>query len=180
MYIAIRVIMFFVLDVFIALSVSYFYPKFKKREDAAEAVNASQKTVKMEWSKTLPFMLPFAVIVNLAGIVIMIIPNLIDKWLGNVWTVAVIWYAVMLVDDIILYFMFVTAHYDDEKITVKKPFCKAITYRFDEIVDFTTTGNLTVETKTGKFTLFNAMSGTKTLRDVLIKKRTEKTENEVQ
>ena len=49
-------------------------------------------------------------------------------------------------------------------------FSKHRTYKFDEIIKYSLTGNLVVRTKDGKFTLLNAMAGTNTLREIIKEK----------
>lgn len=73
----------------------------------------------------------------------------------------------------VLFVFFSIATYDDEKITIKKLFSKAKGYYFADIISFTKTGNLKVVTKNGKFMLFNALSGTKSLRQLITGKASQ-------
>lgn len=182
MYIAIRVITFFVIDIAIALLFDRLVPIWRKKERELEIENGAKQVVKTEWKKMsgMSLMLICAVIANLTAIVLIAIPDLLSKWLGfDVTLIAIIWWIVLVFDDIILYFLCVTATYDDETITVKKPFFKAKTYRFDDVIGYSPTGNLRIKTKTGSFTLFNAMSGTQALRSFLVRREIDNSEEEI-
>ena len=69
--------------------------------------------------------------------------------------------------------MFTKATYDDEKIIFKKIFRKPKAYYFSDITSFTKTGNLKVVTKNGSFMLFNALSGTNSLRQLIAEKTSQ-------
>ena len=63
--------------------------------------------------------------------------------------------------------MLTKATYNDKEIIVKKALSKSKIYKYEDIISYSESGNLRVKTKTGNFTLLNAMSGTNTLRQIL-------------
>lgn len=144
---------------------SYFARKEKENEKEA----GEKRTVKMSKGLTAAFIVCL-IIIHIAEVLILVCKSFITRELGNYWAVLTIWTAAVALDDVFVYALFTKAYYDDEKIVVLKPLQKAKTYYFDEIESYTFSGNLKVKTANGSFTLLNALSGTDTLRGIIINK----------
>lgn len=146
---------------------TFLSPYLKKKEKTDEE-NAKQfRYVKLN-KKLLIVFISLSVIIDAVGIIIFAAPDLIINFLGfNYIATIICWWIPLIFDNIFLYFLFTTVKYDDEKIVVKKVFSKPKEYKYDEITSFSHSGNLRVKTKNGSFILFNAMAGTKSLRETL-------------
>ena len=64
----------------------------------------------------------------------------------------------------------VKAEYDDEKIIVKRAFRKTKEFYYKDILHYTSSGNLKVQTSQGNFLLFYACEGINALRAVISEK----------
>ncbi|MDE7395706.1 MAG: hypothetical protein K2M95_06285 [Clostridiales bacterium] len=174
MEIALRIITGGILSFFVPLLINVIIrskmPKWEKWEMENEQEAKSKNYVKLDKNFYM-FFLVACIIVNLTGILIVALPKLITKYIGFSYIVIlIIWWAMLIFDDTMLCLMCTQATYDDEKIVVKKVFCKPKEYYYSDIVDYTVKGNLKVKTTKGNFLLFNLCAGTSSLRDLIIRK----------
>ncbi len=147
--------------------VRYLYPKFKKEELEDEEKAKQLRYVRLN-NKTVGVFIALIIFVDSIGIIIFACPNLITNVFRFPYIKAIVfWWIPLLFDNVVLYFMFTQAIYNDKEIHVKKVLSKPKVYKFSEIISFTEIGNLRVKTKKGSFMLFNAMAGTKTLREII-------------
>lgn len=179
MELTVRVITGVLIALIIPILISLVYPKLenfaKKREaDIQKGVKEREDAAKEEKSvaidkKLKAFLLPLLIFVNLVGVLLVALPKFVTEYLEfNYVATLCVWWIPILFDDAVFCFMFLTkATYDDEKITVKKPFLKPAVYYFADITSFTKTGNLKVATTKGNFTLFNFFVGTQSLREFI-------------
>lgn len=143
---------------------SYFAKKEKLNEEEA----GKKHIVKMSKGLTAAFV-SCLVIIHITEIVIIVGKPIITDICGfDYITTLIVWTVAVALDDILVYYMFTKATYDDEKIVVMKPLQKAKTYYFDDIESYSLTGNLEVNTTKGSFVLYNSFAGTETLRGVII------------
>ncbi|MBQ9145627.1 MAG: hypothetical protein IJX70_04110 [Clostridia bacterium] len=168
---ALEIILNILSMILIALSatmiINHLYPKFKKLEKETEEEAKQYRYVEMNKTIKNAFII-MAIITNLIGIIIFIFPNLITNILGFNYTATIIvWWLPVLFDNVILYFMLTKATYNDKEIIVKKALSKSKIYKYEDIISYSESRNLRVKTKTGNFTLLNAMSGTNTLRQII-------------
>lgn len=170
MEIALRVISAFLVGLSTSILGSILYPILLKREKVNEEKAKSEKIVSI--SKKLAIALvTLLIFLNIIGILIIALPNVIVEFFEfNYIATICIWWIPIIFDDVVAYIIFTKATYDDEKITVKKLFHKPKVYYFSDIVSYTKTGNLKVVTIKGKFTLFNALAGTNSLRQLIAQK----------
>lgn len=170
MEIVLRIITAVIISVFVAEMIDLLLPKFRKRETLNEQQAALEKKVKLSRGLFITF-LTLLIFVNAIGILIVALPKIITEYMGFNYIVTIlIWWIPLVFDDIIGYFLFTQAVYNDEKIVVKKLFSKPKTYYFSEIVSFSQTGNLKVKTSSGSFMLFNVLAGTSSLRKSIMQK----------
>lgn len=170
MEIALRIIGGLIIAFACSIMLDWLMPKFKRKEQADEATARQNKTVKLgkELSELFIIVVPM---VNIVEIIIVAAPILITRYMGmNYIAVVSVWSAMTLFNDIMMFFLFTKATYDDEKITVKKVFRKAKEYYYSDIIYFSPVANLRVKTTKGSFILFNAFAGTASLRAVLFEK----------
>lgn len=172
MEIAFRVITGFMVSVFAAMIVDLLLPKLKKSEAENERIAKSKKYVKLS-KKFFAVFLALLSFVNIVGVLIIALPDVVTDYLRFNYTVTIlVWWIPLIFSDAMGYFLFTKAMYDDEKIVVKKLFFKPKAYYYDDITDFSQSGNLRVVTSKGKFVLFNAFAGTSSLREFIKQKRT--------
>lgn len=170
MEIALRVISAFLVSISTSIIVDILYPIFLKREKANEEKAKSEKSVYVSKKFATGFIV-LLIFINIIGIIIIALPKFISEYLEfNYIATICIWWIMIIFDDIVMYFIFTKVTYDEEKIIVKKLFQKPKVYYYSDITSFTKTGNLKVVTTKGKFLLFNALSGTNSLRQILTNK----------
>lgn len=168
MQIVIRVLTWLLIDLTIAILMDYWIPKIRAKENRAEEIAQSNRVVKLSKNIRIAFIV-LSIFVDVVGVVIAAFPKLITEFYQFDYTVTVVvWYVPLIFDNVMLYFMLTEVKYDDNVIVVKRPLTKTKTYKVDDIVSITHTGNLKVKTKQGSFTLFKALSGTESLRSFLI------------
>lgn len=170
MEIALRVISALLVTLSISILGDILYPKFLKREKTNEDKAKAERKVYIN-NKLSAVFIALLIFCNIVGILIIALPNVVTEILKfNYVTTICVWWIPIIFDSIVVYIMFTKATYDDEKITIKKLFSKPKVYYFSDIISYTKTGNLKVVTKNGNFLLFNALSGTDSLRQVIEEK----------
>ncbi len=171
--IVLRVITSFIASISASIVCAILTPIFLKREKANEEKAKSEKSVYVSKKFAIVF-IALLIFINVIGVLIVALPNVITEYLEfNYVTTICVWWIPMIFDDVVMLLLFTKATYDDEKITVKKPFCKPKVYYYSDIISFTMTGNLKVVTTKGKFMLFNMLAGTNSLRQLIAKKKSQ-------
>lgn len=170
MEIALRIIGGLIITFTCSIMLDWLIPKFKRKEQVDEATAGKNKTVKLSKELTELFAVSIPLL-NIVAIIIVAAPVLITEYMGmNYIVVLCVWGAMTLFNDIMMFFLFTKATYDEEKIIVKKVFRKAKDYYYSDITYFSPVANLRVKTTKGSFILFNAFAGTASLRAVLFEK----------
>ena len=173
MQIALRVITGILVSISTSIIGAILYPILLKREQANEEKAKAENSVYVskKFGATFVCLLVF---LNIIGILIIALPNVITEILGfNYVATICIWWIPIIFDDIVTYLLFTKTTYDDVKITVKKLFRKPKIYYFNDITYYTRTGNLKVVTSNGSFMLFNMLAGTNGLRQLIAQKTSQ-------
>lgn len=178
MTIALRIITQILVAISVAFVIRHMLPKWKKREAEGESEAKEERTVKIDKRLGRTF-ISLVIFIDLVGIFIVAFPKVIVNYFEfNYVATVIIWWIPVTFDNVVLYFMMTEAKYDDTKIIVKKAFAKEKTYLICDIIDFSRKGNLKVKTKNGNFVLFNTFYGTASLRNFLIEKSINSSENQ--
>ena len=169
-----NIFLYIVSIIFLELSINIIInrltPFFSKKAKQNEIIAGEIGLVKADKMTYGMFFFP-TIIVNIAGLIILIFPKLVTDILGfNFIATIIIWWTAMIFDNIILYFLSITAIYNGIEILVKMPFVKPISFKINEIIYFSKTRNLTIKTKDKKIILLRVLSGTDSLRNYLTEK----------
>lgn len=171
MEVALRVVTGFMVSIFAAMIGDLLLPKLRKSEIEKERIAKSKRFVKLSKGLFAVFLTLLSV-VNLVGVLIIALPDVVTVYLRFNYTATIlVWWIPLIFNDAAGYFLFTQATYDDEKIVVKKLFSKPKAYCYDDITEFSPSGNLRVVTSKGRFVLFNAFAGTSSLREFIEQKR---------
>lgn len=146
------------------------YLKFSEKEKKSEEEAKLKRTVKLDKRISIAF-IALLIFVNIVGILIVALPKVVTEYLGFNYVVTLcVWWIPVIFSGVVCGLASVQATYDEEKITVKRLFAKPKEYFYRDITYYSKIGNLKVVTANGSFTLFNALSGAKSLREFIQKK----------
>lgn len=173
MEISLRIITSFLISISASILAEILYPIFLKKEKENEEKAKEEHSV--HFSKKLARVyIGMLIFLNIIGILIIALPKVITEFLEfNYVATICVWWIPIIFDDVVACIFSTKATYDDEKIVVKKLFRKPKVYYYSDIISFTKTRNLKVETTKGKFLLFNSLSGTDSLRKVIAEKTSQ-------